>query len=171
MASLPESLNLDSSKLFIYATVWILFVATITTLVWNKLRADWSFLHKPRKYQIALYLVPIVLVVKDLTMPSIFGVNSSLYVVAIVVSVMWQDVLTFGFLQTYLEKKTTPVIVMFLVAASFWVGHIVFQLHSINLFVFLLYALAFLLLSFLRFKTKNIYLTNILHLTFLLLFV
>jgi membrane protease YdiL (CAAX protease family) len=82
-----------------------------------------------------------------------------------IVSAFVQDIGTFGFLQTYIEKQVHRSIAAVIVAISFFIAHFQYGLAYATLF----YIAGFFLFAFLRYKTRSLYATNVLHLSFLLL--
>ena len=94
-----------------------------------------------------------------------------LFIVMIVVSVTWQDVLTFGFFQGRVRRLTSMLNTILVVGFLFGFGHVVAltsdmsQIASPGFYLLLVVGILF---AWLREKTSNIYVINVLHMTFLL---
>lgn len=123
----PWLKNADGEQGFINLSIWIMFVVIVATVAWAVVaKGNFSFL-KPTKWTIAPYIVTIPLVIACMFAPRslTFGVTPWLYMTLMVVTNFVQDILTFGFLQTALEKviKVWPAAI--LTAVVFYAGHFV----------------------------------------------
>jgi len=158
--------NIDSNMVFIYFTFWLLFVAIVGIIIWRLKINDFSFLRIKNKKILWLYLVPILFAVVILINGAPVDINRYYYVFAMTTTTfLAQDMLTFGFLQTYLEKHTKPSYAAMITTLVFFIAHLTFDLSIFTL----IYASGIILFGYLRYKTKNIYLLNIIHMSFLLL--
>lgn len=161
------NLNLSPDLSFLFYTLWILSVAGIGLILWKKTINDFSFLKVKNKKVLFLYIVPIIIAIVLLIRGNGFNdINRPLYVAAIASSTfIAQDMLTFGFLQTYLEKILSKNVAAIITFVTFFTAHLAFQ-WSMGALIVLLGAIVF---SYLRYRTKNIYLLDIIHISFLLL--
>lgn len=158
--------NLDSNAIFFVITIWILFLAIIALFLWKWKFNDFSFLQVKNRKILWFYSLPVILTLIFLIKGLPVGINRFAYVFAMVTTTfLAQDMLTFGFLQTYLEKLITPFCAFILTSLVFFIAHLTFDFS----FFTLIFAFGALLFGYLRYKTKNIYLLNILHTAFLLL--
>jgi len=147
-------------------SLWILFIAAIAIILWRFIINDFSFLKVKNRKILFLYLIPIAISIALLTLGNGLSINRLLYVVCMsLTTFLAQDVLTFGFLQTYLDKVVANKLAAVITGLAFFVGHLTFDLSWFTL----VYIFAAILFSFLRYKTKNVYLLNIIHISFLLL--
>lgn len=154
----------SSQDNFIHATLWIVGVMVIGAALWHKFVRNYSFLKVRSPRLLAAYLLPLVLFIVMLIRPLPFGINPFVYTASMIATCFWQDLLTFGFLQTSLEKLVNPKLAAALTAASFFVGHLYFEFSWLAL----AYMAGFAIFAYARYRTKSIYLTNALHLAFLL---
>lgn len=119
------------------------------------------------------YTVPLVLAV---LLPLYYNLSLPvyLYVFWMSISVFWQDYLTYGLLQNYLNEQLPKWIVVLLVSVTFYIGHAVFLPHKFAP-VHILPSLGILcfgaFLAFLRMKLKTLHLILILHISFYFIFV
>lgn len=155
----------SAEQQFIYLTLWISLVAIIGVTIWHKTFRDYSFLNLSGRTYLA-YIVPIALLIWLLLQPLHFGVSAPIYATGAIVSVFWQDLLTFGFLYTYLDSQVNSKLATVITAAVFFAGHL---FTTLTLPELIAYGLGFLVFAYLRYKTQSIYLTNVLHLSFILL--
>ncbi|MDQ1076815.1 MULTISPECIES: hypothetical protein [Microbacterium] len=125
-----------------------------------------------RSWSLWLYALPVVLAIAlpfhyDLILPVL------LYMVWMMVSVFWQDYLTFGLLQSYLGERLPALTAIVLSAAIFWLGHVLFIPERFGLGNWLpsmaILALGVTLAS-LRVGLKTLHLILALHLSFYFLF-
>jgi membrane protease YdiL (CAAX protease family) len=157
--------DVSTEQRFVYLTLWISGIAVVGIALWHRWVQQYGFLRAPRRLYLA-YILPVILVVWLLFEPEQFGVSSPIYTTGIVLTTMWQDLVTFGFLQTYLEKQVSPKVAMLITAVVFFVGH---TPYGMPLAMLVAYGLGFLVFAYLRYKTKSVYLTNVLHLSFVLI--
>lgn len=159
----------SSQQRFIYTFAWIVFVAVVCLVLWHGTVRDYSFFKAPRKLLLA-YLLPLGIAVwLLLRQPLVFGIATPIFVGGMVIGTVWQDVLTFGFLYTLLDKQIGSRLAAVLTTVMFFLGHFLF-VSALPVEV-LLYAIGFSAFTFLRYRTHSIYLTNALHLSYLLLVV
>ncbi len=167
---LPHFDQYSANVRFGIYSFWLLIICAIISITWFKKIKEASFLKIKNKAWLLLYIIPITFIV----IIAIHGnqqsgnVNQWNWTISIILSTFFaQDLVTFGFLQTYLEKQLKPFHAALLTAAVFFVGHLIgqFQFDVLTL----IYFLGFILFAIIRYKTKNIYIVNVLHLSFLLL--
>jgi Type II CAAX prenyl endopeptidase Rce1-like len=162
LTQLPGELNLKNA----IATSWVLLITIICLYAMPVYRKNLL----PKSKLVWLYLIPLGLL---LLLPAHYQLvlNLPVYIFMILVTVFWQDYLTFGLFQTYLEKRLHLNTAAILTALLFLVGHVVFYINDLFNIQFVIIAIAGFLFSFSRRYFKNIYIANILHLCFLLLIV
>lgn len=163
----PDFLGTFNSRTirYIVYTIWILLVASVAILVWKKRWNDFSFLKVKDKKILLAYLIPFALIIYDIATNSSFGINKYIWVIGIVsTTFIAQDLVTFGILQSYLNKQLTPFLSFITTSSIFFLAHLYFDFSFGSVVVL---AGAFLF-GFLRFKTKNIYLLDVIHISFLL---
>jgi len=161
-------LNLHVSLDFLFAiySLCITIAALIITVIWCVNVKDFSFLKLKKKRILYLYILPVVLTILLLRFGDGVGINSFLYAIS-----MWsttalaQDLVTFRFLQTFLEKRVNRKLVAIITGTVFFSGHLILGLGINTIF----YAIGSILFSYLRYKTKNIYLLDVIHISFLLI--
>lgn len=119
----------------------------------------------PRQRFIWLYILIVPAIAYMLAVhPTVGILPTPIYLFMIVVTVFWQDVLTFGVLQTRLENAS-PRYAWLIVAVVFWLGHIIFDLSGVvadpsGALLVLVAAFGF---AWLRKITGSFYLSNVLH--------
>ncbi len=154
------------NEIFITYTLLGLVLPVIALIVWKNKFNNFFFLKIKDKRILWLYIMPIIFIIRALCSATQFGINSVVWTSGIITSTfLTQDLMTFGFLQTYLEKLVKPFIAFLLTSSLFFIGHIFTNGISTGLLIVLVGSLVF---GFLRYKTKNIYLLNIIHTSFLL---
>ena len=164
---LGNVLNLHVSQDFLFAiySLCITIVALFVTVIWCVTVKDFSFLKLKKKKILYLYMLPVVLTILILIFGDGVGVNSFLFAIF-----MWsttalaQDLVTFGFLQTFIEKRVNRKLAAIITGTVFFLGHIIFGMGIITIF----HAIGSILFSYLRYKTKNIYILDVIHISFLL---
>ena len=87
----------------------------------------------------------------------------------ILVTVFWQDYLTFGLLQSHLATKVSENAAAIITAFLFILGHIVFFLNDPFDPQFVLIAVAGFIFAFSRRFTGTVYIANVIHLSFYLM--
>lgn len=157
----------NSIRNFTILTIWMSITGIIAFLLWYKYTKDVFFLkqclHKKILY---LYIIPFILLIITIAQGTKFGVPGILFGTSMIVNAFTQDVLTFGLLQTYLEKVTNNKMAALLTAVVFYIGHFD-AFYDIRMSA--VYIVGFILFGWLRYKFKTIYPGNIIHLSFLLL--
>ena len=118
------------------------------------------------------YTLPIAAAV---VLPLHYGIELpiALYMFWMVISVFWQDYLTYGLLQKYLAERLPPLAVLVASAAIFWAGHALLLPDKFGPIQFLpsLAILALgLVLASLRVWLGTLHLILALHLTFYFVF-
>lgn len=158
---LPFIAEIDNVNIgFLIFSIWNLLVTAIAFVIWRVKFNDFKFLKIKDKRVLFLYIVPIVLAILAFIDSSRYGVNSYLWVFGLVATTfLAQDMLTFGFLQTYLGKIMKPVYAFLITSSAFFLAHLAYNFSAMTL---ILLSGAFLF-GFLRYKTKNIYIINIIH--------
>lgn len=149
---------------FINITLFLLVPTFFAFLVFHKFVNDYRFL-RTNRYVLLLYIIPLILFMRLLTVGDIYGVPAFVYGLGMIISAAVQDIGTFGFLQTFVEKHIPRILAAIVVAIAFFIAHFQYGMAYEELFYFS----GFLLFALLRYKTKSIYVTNVLHLSFLLL--
>jgi len=81
----------------------------------------------------------------------------------IVITVFWQDYLTFGVLQSFLAKQSNRNIAATITGVVFLLGHAVFFLNDLSNPQFVLIGIAGFVFAFSRRYAGNIYIANIIH--------
>jgi membrane protease YdiL (CAAX protease family) len=157
-------LPIDANISYAIATVWVLAVAAVALRLLPKYRRE----SLPKSRLLWLYAVPVALLV-FLPWHYALALDIWVYVPMIVITVFWQDYVTFGLLQTRLAKTITATKAAIVTAIVFLLGHAVFFLNDITDPQFILIAIAGFGFAFLRRYTGNIYIANVIHLTFYLL--
>lgn len=168
LLSRHDVINLDfigsASWKFFFITLWAVLFFGVAFFIWSIKIKNWLFLKCSKKVFI-LYLIPFVLLIKVLISGETFGVLPILYVLGIIFNSLLQDILTFGFLQTYLEKVLNTKAAFLIVVVAFYIAHLDFSFSVGSLFL----VAGYILFGYLRFRFKHIYFTNVVHLSYLLL--
>lgn len=159
-----QNVNLNFSII----TAWILLVGVSCFLLYEKATHDISFIQQIHNKKILyFYAIPIILIFRIIFQGTTsFGANGLLYVVGMTVSVFWQQILTFGLLQTYLEKLVNTKLAMFMTILIFTIGHLPFL--NLSLLTPIEFG-GFILFGLLRHQFKTIHPGYIIHLSFSLL--
>ena len=119
---------------------------------------------------LGLYALPLLSIIALLLN---YGgpLHVSVFITMIVVSVLWQDVLTFGLFQSYIRKNANSWKTILIVGTLFGLGHLIAFapdfLSALNAGWFALFIVGYVF-AWLREKTGNIYVLNVFHVTFLL---
>lgn len=163
--------KMEPTKCFLTLLVWILFIALVSTLFWSRWsKNDFNFLKVKKPIWIILSYLPVItLTLIVASKPKVFEINGTIYALGMLILNPIQDLLTFGYLQTALNKHlrshTTAAIIT---ACTFFIGHIIFNLSAgVGAYVF--YTAAFLLFALLRDFTNNIYAIICIHLYYALI--
>jgi hypothetical protein len=154
----------DPATAVLLASLYCLVIMLIVGVIFRKhLSAIF-----PRQRFIWLYILIVPAIAYMLVVHPTVGVLSTpVYLFMIMITVFWQDVLTFGALQSRLER-INPKYAWLIVAVVFWLGHIVFDLSGVvadpsGTLLVLVAAFSF---AWLRKVTGSFYLPNVLHLLF-----
>lgn len=147
-------------------TTYIFIVATTILVVLRKEAK--KFL--PASRWLWLYLLPLACIIVLQ-----FAYRSPLpvwvFIVMITISVFWQDALTFGLFQNYVRRANSKWKTILLVGTLFGIGHVLAFLPDVTQLLnpgfYLLFIVGYLF-AWLREKTGNIYIIDVLHMTFLL---
>lgn len=160
LTHLPGDLNANYTT----ATAWILAVALVCFVVMSSYRKRIL----TRSKLLWLYAIPATLLV---FLPSHYSLTLSLlvYVFMILVTVFWQDYLTFGLLQSHLATKVSENAAAIITAFLFILGHIVFFLNDPFDPQLVLIAVAGFIFAFSRRFTGTVYIANVIHLSFYLM--
>lgn len=149
-------------------SLWIMLIAVVVTLLWAWWsKNDFSFLKAKKWKWIILGYIPVLaaaLVIMISREP--FTVPGWLWAPCLLATTFFQSILTFGFLQTTLEKRLKPMWAAWLTALVFFAGHFWLVGNLPTLANASLYLIAFPIFALLRYKTKTIYATNIIHSAF-----
>lgn len=122
--------GLDAFAVGVLAESLLAVVVLVVLLILHRDRNRHLF---ARSRVVPFYAVPVVLAA---VLPFHYGMEDvplGVYLVWMTVSVLWQDYLTFGLLQSYLREVLSPWATVLLVAIVFWVGHAVFIPHRFGL--------------------------------------
>lgn len=151
---------------YLFFAGWLVFCAIIVFAVWGKKGQSFSFFNIKNKFWLVFYLIPlgqyVYWIFQDKTP---FGLAGWYYGLVLILATAGQDLLTFGFLEIYLERLIKPWPAALLTIFIFFLGHFYFQLS----FLTLIFIAGFLGFAVLRKKTGSVYPVNILHLIFSLL--
>lgn len=144
-------------------------IATVLCIALVALRGEAKKFIMQSKW-LMLYILPILCIFL-LQFRYQGPISLGLFVAMILVSVAWQDILTFGFLQNKIRTLTSTRATVLIVGTAFGLGHIIAIIPDISQLAtpgfYLLFIVGFLF-AWLRQKTGAIYVVNILHTTFLL---
>lgn len=153
---------------FAALSAWIIGTGVIVTLLWAKWSGgDLSFLKIKRPKLLLLCYLPIAIAaIVVIVTRSPFGIPGWLWTLCLVATTFYQDILTFGFLQTALEKRLKPIVAALLTALVFFSGHFWLVDNLPTLANAGLYMIAFPIFALLRYKTRTIYPANIIHTAF-----
>lgn len=163
-------LTSDPQANFISLTLWIVAINLIVLAVYHWLERDYSFLKIKDKWDILAYIIPLALIIALFaTKNTAFNVSIPIYVVAMIITNFCQDLLTNGFMQTSLSKKIGSVLAAIVTCIVFYLGH--FMITETFTPMGGIMVIGFILFSWLRYKRGNIYLVNVLHLSWSLVMV
>lgn len=149
---------LDINISYLLATVWVLVVLILCVALLPVFRKD----SLPKSKLLWLYFIPFALL---LYLPWHYALtlNIWVYIPMIVITVFWQDYLTFGVLQSFLAKQSNRNIAATITGVVFLLGHAVFFLNDLSNPQFLLIGIAGFVFAFSRRYAGNIYIANIIH--------
>jgi membrane protease YdiL (CAAX protease family) len=155
---------------FTSVTIWIVAVNLIALALYHWLQRDYSFLKIRDKWDVLAYIIPLGLIILLLaTKPTAFDVPILIYIIAMIVTIFCQELLTTGFMQTALSKYVGSISAAIVTCATFYLGH--FMIAETFTYMGIIMVTGFMLFSWLRFKRGNIYLANVLHLSWSLVMV
>lgn len=159
----------DINRVYLLATIYILTISIASIFIFKSL----SKKVLPKSKLLLLYLVPLLLLV---TVPFRYslGLRVEVYIPMILVTCFWQDFLTFGIFQSFLSKKVRPLYVYLLTATVFAFGHLIFFLSEVafaNIYQWLFIFLTGLIFAYTTGRSRNIYIANVLHISFYFLLV
>lgn len=163
MQLIPAALNIQ----YLLASVYILFVVAGSVAYFPKAKVD-----LPKSKLLYLYSIPLFLLI-ILPYHYQLELNVYVYMFMVVVTCFWQDYLTFGLYQSAVSKVATQRMTIVVVASLFTIGHVLFFLNKFTVestLGWLGILASALVFATIKIKTRNMYLINILHLSFLLLF-
>ena len=164
MSDVLRNLPWDVNISYIVATVWVLTVA-ITTLVALPKYKKTSL---PKSKLLWLYTVPLTALIL-LPLHYSLALDIRVYIPMIIITVFWQDYLTFGILQPALAKRLSPNQAAIMTAVVFVFGHVLFSFKNILDPQLLLVTAAGFIFAFSTRRTGNIYIANIIHMFFYLI--
>ena len=149
---------LDINISYLLATVWVLVVLILCVALLPVFRKD----SLPKSKLLWLYFIPFTLL---LYLPWHYALtlNIWVYIPMIVITVFWQDYLTFGVLQSFLAKQSNRNIAATITGVVFLLGHAVFFLNDLSNPQFVLIGIAGFVFAFSRRYAGNIYIANIIH--------
>ena len=149
---------LDINISYLLATLWVLVVLILCVALLPVFRKD----SLPNSKLLWLYFIPFALL---LYLPWHYALtlNIWVYIPMIVITVFWQDYLTFGVLQSFLAKQSNRNIAATITGVVFLLGHAVFFLNDLSNPQFVLIGIAGFVFAFSRRYAGNIYIANIIH--------
>lgn len=149
---------LDINISYLLATVWVLVVLILCVALLPVFRKD----SLPKSKLLWLYFIPFALL---LYLPWHYALTLNIWVhiPMIVITVFWQDYLTFGVLQSFLAKQSNRNIAATITGVVFLLGHAVFFLNDLSNPQFVLIGIAGFVFAFSRRYAGNIYIANIIH--------
>ncbi len=155
---------LDINISYLLATVWVLVVLILCVALLPVFRKD----SLPKSKLLWLYFIPFALL---LYLPWHYALTLNIWVhiPMIVITVFWQDYLTFGVLQSFLAKQSNRNIAATITGVVFLLGHAVFFLNDLSNPQFVLIGIAGFVFAFSRRYAGNIYIANIIHTLFYLI--
>lgn len=159
----------DINRVYLLATIYILTVSIASIVVFKSL----SKKVLPKSKLLFLYLIPLLLLVAVPFRYSL-GLRVEVYIPMILITCFWQGFLTFGIFQSFLSKKVRQLYVYLLTAAVFTFGHLIFFLSEIsfaNIYQWLFIFLTGLIFAYITGRSRNIYIANVLHISFYFIFV
>lgn len=148
--------NVDIS--YMIATIWVLAVTAAVLVVLPKYRKT----SLPRSKLLWLYIVPITALI-FLPLHYALSLDIKVYIPMILITVFWQDYVTFGILQPMLGERLSPNRAAIMTSIVFTFGHVLFSLNNILDPQLLLVAIAGFVFAFSTKRTDNIYIANIIH--------
>ncbi|MFH1367293.1 MAG: CPBP family glutamic-type intramembrane protease [Patescibacteria group bacterium] len=161
----PFLKNLVEYKYLFFAG-WLVLAGIIVFIIWSKKNQSFSFFRLKNKIWLVFYLIPLGQYVYWIFQSETpFSLAGWYYGLVLILATSGQDLLTFGFLETYLEKLIKPWPAAFLTILVFFLGHFYFQWS----FLILIFIAGFAGFAVLRKKMGSVYPINIIHLIFSLL--
>jgi membrane protease YdiL (CAAX protease family) len=154
--------NVNTS--YAIATIWV-FIVTITAII---ILPSYRKKSLPKSKLLWLYAIPLILLI-FLPQHYALALNIWVYIPMIIITVFWQDYLTFGILQPALSKRLSLNGAAILTAVIFVLGHAIFFLNNVYDPQFILIALAGFTYAFSSRYAGNIYIANIIHISFYLI--
>lgn len=155
-----------ASYKYIFFAGWLILAGVIIFLVWRKKKQSFYFLRLNNKTWLFFYLIPLSQFIYWCWRNNTpLGLSGWFYGFIIVITTIAQDLFTYGFLQTLLEKLIKPWPAAILTVLTFFLGHFYFQINLLTL----IFIIGFFGFAILRLKYRSIYALNILHLIFSLL--
>lgn len=164
LAELPLKLPGGVNVVTLVATAWVLVVTIVCLVALPAYRRE----SLPRSKWLWLYVLPAVLLA-FLPQHYVFAPDVWVFMIMIIVTVFWQDYLTFGVLQPFLSRRMSPTWAVVVTTIVFFAGHVVFSPGDIADPQMLLIASAGLVFALSRRFTGAVYLANVIHLSFYLL--
>jgi membrane protease YdiL (CAAX protease family) len=158
----------DTTTTFLIYSLWIMALGGIVTIVWSKWSGnDYSFLKTNKKQWVILGYLPVAIAaIIVIASRQLFGIPGWLWAPAVLATTFFQDILTFGYLQTALARRINPIVAALLTAIVFFAGHFWLVGNVATMQNIWLYLVAFPIFALLRYKTKNIYAIHIIHSAF-----
>lgn len=161
---LSDILDSGPQNGFVLLSTWILIISVVALGIWHSWKHDYSFLKIKDKWDIVSYIVPLILIgILLITKSTAFNVPMWIYVVFMILTNFCQELLTTGFMQTGLSKTLSPVAAAIVTGTMFYLGH--FMVSRTFTPMGGIMVAGFILFSWLRYKRGNIYLVNVVHLT------
>lgn len=154
----------SQNQLLLIQSSYMFALLAIVFGLWLYFTRNISFLKTKDKKVFLFYLLPLIIFASILVIKK--GENTidlSTAAFSFFTISFTQDFLTFGILQTLLEKLSNKKTAAILTVIMFFVGHTGF--FPLNVFI-IFYIVGFVLFGYLRYKYGNIYLLNVLHISF-----
>ena len=149
---------------YIAVTAWIIAINLIALAIYHRLQRDYSFLKIKDRWDVLAYIVPLGLIIFLIAAkPTAFDVPIVIYIIGMVATNFCQELLTTGFMQTALSKYVGAVFSAIITCVVFYFGH--FMIAETFTYMGIAMVCGFILFSWLRLKRGNIYLVNIIHLS------
>jgi membrane protease YdiL (CAAX protease family) len=163
----PWLLSADPQTNFLSVGLWILGVNLLALAVYHVGIRDYSFLKVKNKWDILAYILPLGLTALLLfSKQAAFGVPILLYIAVMIATNFCQELLTTGFMQTGLARNIGGVWAALVTTMMFYLGH--FMIQDTFTLMGLVMIAGFILFSWLRLKRGNLYLANVVHLSWAL---
>ncbi|MFA6908937.1 MAG: CPBP family intramembrane glutamic endopeptidase [Patescibacteria group bacterium] len=147
-------------------TLWILIISAVTFFVWGHFLKKKDFFAIRPAWSLFFLVFPVYgLLYYAFRNTSLNNVNGLLYGCGVIISVVLQQIVTFGLLQSSLEKVLTLKNAAIVTGCAFFIGHLIYGIS----FLTIIFAVAAIVFSWLRYRYRSILPGSIIHLIFSLL--